>query len=117
MNSHRTKSCHQIPTTGDRINVVGRVGREGKERRENGAKTTVHSFLFLLNSFANIIQTPLMLSAPCSAKAAVYVMHSPHSLLVLRKWGGLGSTVSGGLELERPLQAMQGAPSVIPRPV
>lgn len=123
MNSHRTKSCHQIPTTGDRINVVGRVGREGKERQENGAKTTVHSFLFLLNSFANIIQTPLMLGAPCSAKAAVYVMHSRFLFVYTplsadaEKVGDLGSTVSGGLELERPLQATQGAPSAIPRPV
>lgn len=94
MNSHRTKSCHQIPTTGDRINVVGRVGRGGKKGQEKGAKTTVHSFLFLVNSFANIIQTSFMLSAPGSAKAAILyhaftfsVVSTPHSLLGLRKWG------------------------------
>jgi hypothetical protein len=79
----------------------GGARRQGKERQENGSSVNSQNkdtAFCLLNSFANVKQTPLMLSTQLSAKAAIL----RHAFTFLPASALLGAEKGWGSEVQAP---------------
>lgn len=73
MNSHRTKRCHQEPTTGDRIDSIGKVGREGRETGQNNGTQLSVSVKFLRQHSTNTLHAQR--AAQCDGGHSVSCIH------------------------------------------